>query len=159
MGKIKSIYPVLAIIALTGCGLLNDNSPEALYRQFMQMDIPSNVKNFRGEGEVVFPVFMSRGYFIYEADDFYFEYISNYGGFTESNENNQPIIMQPLPQLAVDLEDSVRFLFWTKKTNLEKAISLKNKVTYVGINFPWMHYLLRDTVTNQTYHLVCGIKD
>lgn len=118
------------------------------------MDVPADLKNFQGEGEIVMPEFMSRGYFIYEADEKYFQELSHFNKFIEVNNNNLPITERPLDSFELK-----NLPFWTKDTKLEKEISISNKRTYAGVIYPWQHFLLRDTITGKTYHLVCGIRE
>ena len=154
MDKIR-IFFWIVIFSLSSCGLLVERSPEKLYKEFMNMDVPNELRNFIGEGEIVFPEFMSKGYFIYEANEDYFELLSNFNNFTEKYINNHPFIERPPAYYELN---SIYLRCWTKDTKLEKNISLKHKRIYEGINFPWKHYLLRDTLTNKTYHLVGGIR-
>jgi hypothetical protein len=151
----KKIIITLSAFLFGSCGILSDNSPEKLYKEFMNMEVPSSLKNFQGEGSITFPVFMSRGYFVYEADQKYFNYLLQNGKFIEESRYNIKISESHFSDHEID----VLLLAFKGDIKLEKPDNLKNKKVYAGTYFPYIHYLFRDTISNKTYHFVSGMRE
>jgi hypothetical protein len=141
-------------IFLLGSYGLSDNPSKKLYKEFMNMEVPTSLKNFHGEGVITFPAFMSKGYFVYEANQEYFDYITQNERYIEESKYNIKISEAQFSDHEIDV-----LLLAFKDVKLEKPDSFKNKKSYAGTYFPYIHYLFRDTVTNKTYHFVGGMRE
>lgn len=154
MGKLD-IMSTLSIFLCTGCGFIVDNSPEILYEEYMNMSVPASVVHFEGDGARVFPIFMSWGYFHYNATSEYFDIITENEDFIEDNEHNIKITETVLSKYEIE----ILLRAFKGKTKLNMPNKLENMKAYQGTYFPYIHQIFRDTATNETYHFVSGIRE
>lgn len=143
---------VLVLLSLlTGCGGQSE-PPTAVgqFEQFLNLDTQRLAINLSGTAETQSPVYLSKGYFTYIADSETLARILEHNDFKEASEFNQTIqaIDCSLSQFPTD------FTYWT-----DESITITEKQCYMGIFFPYVHYLLYEPSTSSVQHFVTGMRD
>jgi len=144
-----------AVFLLTGCFITRKASqintpPQELYETFLNLKLPSVVSDFGGEGVNALPVFSSKGYFTYKAGPDYFEMLKRHDVFIEKSDFNDKIHQIPCDDSKFPRD----FSYWT-----EEKINIENKVCFIGVFFPYVHYIVYDQGTRQVHHFVTGMRD
>jgi hypothetical protein len=119
-----------------------------LYEQYLNLPLPSEVKDLKVENRYSEYDFLKAAYFQYTAAASYFTLLQSHDKFKESSEFNEkihPVRCSTLPQ---------DFSYWTTA-----PLDLANKVCYRGVYFPYVHYLIYDPATQHVDHFVEGMRD
>lgn len=124
---------------------------ENLYRTYLNVpQLPASIREFKGNGSNVFPVFLSSGYFTYIAEPEYFDYLKVHNQFIEVSEFNAQI--HEVSCKGHEFPDD--FSWWT-----DDVIKVEEKTCFTGIFFPYIHYLLYDEASQRVEHFVTGMRD
>lgn len=145
----RSVLPILLISNVACiCGTLGSPSPQELHRRYLNLELPSGVSDFDGEGGDTFPVFATRAYFTYRAEPEYFEVLEQHERFIEESGFNERV-----HRVSCDSSEFVGdFSYWT-----EEEIELASRECFVGVFFPYLHYIVYDPVTEEVHHFVTGM--
>lgn len=149
-------FSVLKIFWLTlaccpCCGFCNfllapSTSSPTLFLQFTHLSaMPPQILNFKGEGWDA--GFVSQGYYQYQADESYFQFLQTHTSFINASSENhafRPALCKS--QLPADYSD------WTTD-----SVTTTNKQCFVGVYYPYVHYLIYDESTQETLHFIEGM--
>ncbi len=125
---------------------IENNQTEQAFLEFLNLStLPTHIENLKGEGTNGLSNFLSSGYFTYQADPTYFEFLTTHNTFAEPSEFNTEI--SELDCTSTQFPQD--FSWWT-----DDQIDLTEKTCFSGIFFPFIHYLIYDSATGQVIHFV-----
>jgi hypothetical protein len=149
--KVITSALIALFILFSGCSNTSEMTAEGFFKSYLNIDsLPPGISNFSGKGEDRFPVFLSRGFFKYEADPSYFDFLLEYDKFFETSETNQKIHIIKCDEVPQDI--------LTEEEANDKNINTQNKVCYKGVFVPYIHYILYDPNTHLVYHFIMGTR-
>jgi len=139
---------LLVIIILSGCGADTKMTPEKFFKGYVNLDpVPSGISDFSGTSEDRLPVFLNRGFYKYNAEPSFFEDLVQHEKFFDISETNQKIHKVQCSDLPHD------FSLWTKE-----VVNTQGKECYMGVFFPYVHYIIYDPSTKQVNHFYEGTR-
>jgi hypothetical protein len=145
--KYFALVVLAALLFLASC--VSKLSAQDFFRAYFNLDaVPEGISEFQGESFDTMPAFLGNGYFKYKASPAYFEMLAQHRGFREKSEFNNPIHETSCSELQSD------FSYWT-----DESITKTDKQCFEGIFDFTKHLILYDPNTNQTWHLLQGIRD
>lgn len=151
--RIRILMPCMLILLslVAGCGG-STKAPTVAeqFKRFLNLDAATLAIELTGEAETQFQDYLSKGYFTYTADAETLARIQQHSEFSEVSEFNQTI--QPLN--CSDSNYPTDFTYWT-----DAPVTTAEKACYMGIFFPYVHYLLHDPSSGSMQHFVTGMRD
>ncbi len=147
----KKLILILITIFLIGCDkkVAPSISDDDFFKNYLNIETPKEISSFEGKMSDVFPVFSSSGYLKYKAEPSYFDKLAtnkNFLGKSKFNKIIKTVVF--IGSFPVD------FTYWTKE-----KIDTKNKKYYKGVFFPYVHYILYDKNSKQSWHFITGMRD
>lgn len=127
------------------------NPTEQVFLEYLNLStLPNTINNLNGEGTNNLSDFLASGYFTYQADPAYFDFLIAHDTFAKPSEFNTTIREMD----CSSTQFPQNFSWWT-----EDKIDLTEKTCFSGIFFPFIHYLIHDERTGQVIHIVEGIRE
>jgi hypothetical protein len=119
-----------------------------LYEQLLNLPAPSEISQLTVSVNSAEAGLWTEVYFTYMAPSSYFELLSRHTAFAKASEFNTPI--SPVPCASSQMPAD--FSYWT-----DRDISREGKECYVGVYFPYIHYLIYSPETKEVHHFVAGM--
>ncbi len=126
------------------------SNANALYQQLLNIPVPSEVSELVVSSDSAEAGLWTAVYFSYKAPSTYFETLSRHVDFAQTSDFNSSVA--PISCNSSRMPDD--FDYWT-----EKPISLEGKQCYIGVYFPYVHYLIYEPETQAVDHFVGGMSD
>ncbi len=149
------IILVVLMSPLFACQLTSPKQPlasktNALYQQLLNLPVPSEIEPLEMTPNSAEAGAWTEAYFSYVASPAYFELLSKHTDFAQTNGLNAAISLTPCtsPQMPDD------FSYWT-----ERPIVREGKQCYIGVYFPYIHYLIYSPETQKVDHFVTGMRE
>jgi len=137
----------MTFACLSACALL-PKTPQEVYRETLNMDPPTNIRNLQEHIYNQSPAISSLAYFTYEADEAYFGAIllrhANFASNSDLNRKFQEVSCQGIGS----------FRRWT-----DKIINLLDRRCYEGTYVPYHHVIVYDPATQQVDHFVAEFRE
>ena len=150
-------YVFLLVMALTvflfACQLTSPrksaiSNANELYEQLLNLPVPSEISQLAVSADSAEAGLWTEAYFTYNAPSSYLKLLSRHTAFAEASEFNMPIS----PVSCTGSQMPGDFNYWT-----DRKISLDDKECYVGVYFPYIHYLVYSPETEEVHHFVAGM--
>lgn len=125
-------------------------SIEGQFEHFLNLDPSSIAVDLAGDAENRWQPLLSKGYFTYIADADVLTRLQQHNEFKEVSEFNQTIRLINCTTSSFPTD----FTYWT-----EASITTTERACYMGIFFPYVHYLVHDPATSEMQHFVTGMRD
>jgi len=141
---------ILMAFFFIACSQEKTISPQNAYEQYLNIEMPVGISNFKGYANELKPSFLTRAFFTYDAQESYFTQLQSHAKFKISSDLNHALV-----QVDCDSTEFVSdFRYWTNE-----AVSLSGKHCFISTHFPSIHYLAFDPVSKNVAHFVAGIRD
>lgn len=123
---------------------------EKLYQQLLNLPVPSEISHLEMDSDSMEAGLWTAVYFRYTASPDYFDLLSRHKDFARASEFNTPIAL--VSCASSEMPDD--FSYWT-----DQQIQLEGKQCYIGAHFPYIHYLVYSSNTQQVHHFVAGMSE
>jgi hypothetical protein len=125
-------------------------TPQEAYRRYLNLDPPTEISSLKYKGTEIALAITGSAFFTYEAKPTYFLLLEGHERFFEDSEFNKSLHLVSCQQANFP-ED---FSYWT-----DRDIKIvENKHTcFTGIFFPYVHYIIYDSDSEQVLHFVTGM--
>ena len=159
ISTLKRGYHLILLVSLaallSACQLTFPETPSAsqannLYQQLLNRPVPSQISHLEMDADSMEAGLWTAVYLRYTASPAYFDLLAKHTAFAQASEFNTPIapVSCTSPQMPAD------FRYWT-----DQPIELAGKQCYLGVYFPYNHYLVYEPETQHVDHFVAGMSE
>lgn len=150
-----SILLILPAILLSACQWIvparsSTLQTARLYQQLLNLPVPSEISQLEMDGDSMEAGLWTAVSFRYTAPPAYFDRLSAHREFAQPSDLNTPIA----PISCTSSQMPASFSYWT-----DRQITLDGRQCYLGVYFPYIHYLIYDPQTQYVEHFVAGMSE
>lgn len=151
--QITIITLILSATMLFACQVTSPkqssvSQAEKLYQQLLNLAVPAKINSLELGPNSMEAGVLTAVYFRYTAPPAYFDLLLKHKDFAQESDFNTPIA--PVTCNSPTMPSS--FSYWT-----DQPLELEGKQCFLGVYYPYIHYLIYAPETEQVHHFVAGM--